>query len=58
MNIAEFVLIIIGQLLAAGAAWGAIRSDVRHIIRELDRVDRSVADAHRRIDHMLAKRID
>lgn len=50
---------IVGQLfymlLSAGAVYGAIRADLKHLMLGVERAERSAARAHERIDMHLTK---
>lgn len=49
-TVPQFVLFVIGQLVAAAAIWGGIRTDLRSIHQRIERVEKSIDDAHGRID--------
>lgn len=48
--------LVIGQALTAGAIYGALRADVRHLVREVTEAKAHAARAHQRIDQVLQLR--
>lgn len=45
--------LVVGQALTAGAIYGALRADVRHLVREVKEAKTAAAQAHQRIDQVL-----
>lgn len=48
----ELIAVIIGQLFTAGAIYGAIRSDINAMRRDVDRHDHALDRLHDRIDNL------
>ena len=51
----DVLLWVGGQLFAAAAIWGGIRMDIKNIHNQLEHMDKSVSDAHNRIDKILLR---
>ena len=49
------ILYIIGQLALGAAIYGGIRADLRAMYTRLDHAEKSVTDAHNRIDRLLER---
>jgi hypothetical protein len=49
---------LIEVLIGAGAVYGGIRADLKHILKSLDEVKESVSLAHRRIDAVILKKVE
>ncbi|MCK6410981.1 MAG: hypothetical protein L6Q55_00975 [Azonexus sp.] len=43
---------VLAALVAAGAVYGGIRSDIRHIHQQLEHLGRAADSAHARIDRI------
>lgn len=52
-DIANLITSFLGPLLGAAAAWGAIRSDIRHTRETALKAQETAERAHDRIDTML-----
>lgn len=53
-NVSLF-LPLVSSLLAAGALYGAIRQDLKHIHERIGHLDDALDNAHRRIDDVIFK---
>lgn len=53
IDLASLVTSFLGPLLGAAAAWGAIRSDIRHTRETALNAQRTADKAHARIDDIL-----
>lgn len=51
-----FVLHVVSMIVVAGAVYGGIRADLRHLGRMVDHAIKSADEAHRRIDDYLVRR--
>ena len=49
---AELIAMIVAQCLTAGAIYGAIRSDINAMRRDVDRHDHALDRLHERIDNL------
>lgn len=47
---------VAGQLIAAAAIWGGIRADIKAMHARLEHAEKSVSEAHNRIDRLLEQR--
>ena len=52
-ELVQVAVILAGQVFTAGAIWGALRADVRSLVREVADAKMSAARAHERIDEVL-----
>lgn len=51
----EWILQLVSVLVAAGAAYGGIRADIRRLHAEVSEVKRVTQAAHKRIDSILIR---
>ncbi len=51
----QLLVTLASQLLAAGAVYGGIRADLRHIHERIESVKEEVERAHARMDQLLMK---
>lgn len=49
----EWFLALAGQLITAGAIWGAIRTDVKNLHEHVTEAKQAAKSAHQRIDGLL-----
>lgn len=52
----ELLIWVIGQIVVGAAIYGGIRADIKSIHKDIDHLDKSVADAHNRINRILEQR--
>lgn len=52
----DLFLWVVGQLVVGAAIWGGIRKDIKNIHKNIEHMDKSLSDAHGRIDRMLMER--
>lgn len=55
MGDANLLLWIAGQLIVAAAIYGGIRADIRGIHQRIELSEKSLVEAHNRIDRMLER---
>lgn len=56
MDTVSIIGALAGQLLVAGAIYGGIRADLRHMRERIAQQDDAIARAHERIDHLTERR--
>ncbi|WP_176754627.1 hypothetical protein [Nitrosospira sp. Nl5] len=52
---ANVVMWVAGQLIVAAAIYGGIRADIRSIHQRIEHAEKSLVEAHTRIDRMLER---
>jgi hypothetical protein len=52
----QIIIWIIGQIVVGAAIYGGIRADIRGMHLRLEHSEKSLSDAHERIDRMLERR--
>lgn len=55
-DVPNWFLFLISNLVIAGAVYGGIRSDLKHMRNDINRAEKSSDHAHSRIDNILAAR--
>lgn len=56
LNEANIFLWLAGQLIVGAAIWGGIRADIRGMHLRIEQTERSMRDAHSRIDNFIERR--
>lgn len=51
----QLALNIIGMVITAAAIYGGIRSDIKHLFKSVDSLEKSLSRAHERIDQHLSE---
>lgn len=51
----EWIWQLFTAAITAGATYGAIRSDLRHLHEQIEDLKRAAGEAHRRIDDLLLR---
>jgi hypothetical protein len=51
----EWLTQVLTAAVTAGATYGAIRSDLRHLHEQIEDLKRAAGEAHRRIDDLLLR---
>ena len=52
----QIIIWIIGQIVVGAAIYGGIRADIRGMHLRLEHDEKSLSDAHERIDRILERR--
>lgn len=52
-TLGQWIFILLGQVFTAGAIYGALRSDIKHLIDRSNRCEENAGAAHQRIDTLL-----
>lgn len=56
MGESQIIIWIIGQIVVGAAIYGGIRADIRGMHLRLEHDEKSLSDAHERIDRILERR--